>query len=335
MAESYRFFNSSETDVREYNAAEFAEYFSRFLSDGVYTENGTAGLKVVPGAGLAVDVQTGYAFVRGYLYKNDAVLNHTLDAADPSLDRVDRIVLRFDELAKTIGVIVKKGTVSSQPVPPALEVTSTVKEMSLAKVKVAKNATTIAAGNITDERFSEFCGTVSSLINVPVNDMWADWLTEKGDISNEWLAWFLSVQNDLGVRIMVGETEPDGIASGDIWFKELPDALEIYRRQSDGTDKAYYPTTKAENVVLENSKTIEEEIDDIYDKFGELTSSDVGLQNVTNDQQLPIAGGTMTGVLKAQTNVAYTTAQVRNVILSTGDAVLGSMSNGDIWIKYV
>ena len=167
MAESYRFFNSSETDVREYNAAEFAEYFSRFLSDGVYTENGTAGLKVVPGAGLSVDVQTGYAFVRGYLYKNDAVLNHTLDAADPSLDRIDRIVLRFDEIAKTIGVIVKKGTVSSQPVPRTLEVTSTVKEMSLAKVRIVKGAVAITAANITDERFSEFCGTVSSLINVP------------------------------------------------------------------------------------------------------------------------------------------------------------------------
>ena len=83
MAESYRFFNSSETDVREYNAAEFAEYFSRFLSDGYIRKMAQAGLKVVPGAGLAVDFRPDTLLSGGY-----AVLNHTLDAADPSLDRL-------------------------------------------------------------------------------------------------------------------------------------------------------------------------------------------------------------------------------------------------------
>jgi len=58
------------------------------------------------------------------------------------------------------------------------------------------------------------------------------------------------------------------------------------------------------------------------------------LNNVTNDKQMPIAGGTFTGVVKAQANTNYTTAQLRNVILSTDDAELSSMNNGDIWIKY-
>lgn len=39
--------------------------------------------------------------------------------------------------------------------------------------------------------------------------------------------------------------------------------------------------------------------------------------------------------LQAQSNTAYTSRQVHNVILSTGDAVLESMQDGDIWIKYV
>ena len=65
------------------------------------------------------------------------------------------------------------------------------------------------------------------------------------------------------------------------------------------------------------------------------TKSQVELSNVDNIKQLPIAGGTMTGVLVGQANTSYTTAQMRNVILSTGDAVLGSMGNGVIWIKYV
>ena len=40
----------------------------------------------------------------------------------------------------------------------------------------------------------------------------------------------------------------------------------------------------------------------------------------------------MTGALKAQANTDYTTAQIRNVIESTGDASGGN--NGDIWLKY-
>jgi hypothetical protein len=46
-------------------------------------------------------------------------------------------------------------------------------------------------------------------------------------------------------------------------------------------------------------------------------------------------GGILTGVLTAYSNTSYSTAQVRNIILSTGDATVGAMNNGDIWIKYV
>jgi hypothetical protein len=62
------------------------------------------------------------------------------------------------------------------------------------------------------------------------------------------------------------------------------------------------------------------------------TKTDVGLGNVDDVKQMPIAGGTFTGVAVAQTNTSYTTRQLRNVILSTSDPSGGS--NGDIWIKY-
>jgi hypothetical protein len=57
-----------------------------------------------------------------------------------------------------------------------------------------------------------------------------------------------------------------------------------------------------------------------------LDSDDVGA--------LPISGGTMTGTLVAQNNTAYTTKQVRNIFLSTGDPTSSVGANGDIWIKY-
>lgn len=64
-----------------------------------------------------------------------------------------------------------------------------------------------------------------------------------------------------------------------------------------------------------------------------VTKAQVGLGNVTNDKQMPIAGGTFTGVAKAQNNTSYTTAQLRNVFISTANPSGGN--NGDIWFKYV
>lgn len=63
------------------------------------------------------------------------------------------------------------------------------------------------------------------------------------------------------------------------------------------------------------------------------TPSGVGLSNVDNVKQMPIAGGRFTGLAYAQVNTSYTVAQLRNVILSTGNPTGGN--DGDIWIKYV
>lgn len=45
-----------------------------------------------------------------------------------------------------------------------------------------------------------------------------------------------------------------------------------------------------------------------------------------------ITAGTLGGTVVAQSNTAYTTAQVRNIVLSTEEPSGGS--NGEVWIKY-
>jgi len=62
------------------------------------------------------------------------------------------------------------------------------------------------------------------------------------------------------------------------------------------------------------------------------TKAQIELGNVDNVKQMPISGGTFTGIAKAQSNTSYTTRQLRNVIMSTANPSGGS--NGDIWIKY-
>lgn len=65
-----------------------------------------------------------------------------------------------------------------------------------------------------------------------------------------------------------------------------------------------------------------------------LNKQDINLGNVDNEKQMPIVGGTFTGIAKAHPNTSYTVAQIRNIILSPNDANVSAMNNGDIWIKY-
>lgn len=193
MAEHYRFFDSVEGDIREYLSKDFAEYFSRFLGDGIYQIDNKIGLQVMPSSGLGIEIGTGYAHIRGYFYHNDSTLAKQLDVADSVLDRIDRIVLRLDVINRSIQVVVKKGTFSSTPQPPEIKVSSTVKEMTLAQVRIRKGATSISAQDIIDERLSQNCGIVTLTVPVPQR----------------------------GAAIIFGSTEPDGLWAGDIWLKEL------------------------------------------------------------------------------------------------------------------
>ena len=202
MAEYFRFFDSTENDVREYTAAEFSEYFSKFLSDGVYTENGEMGLKVTTVNGFNIRVSPGYAFIRGYMYKNDADIEFTLEPPDVILDRIDRVVLKLDVINRTMNIQLKKGTMGSNPMPPPLIDDASVKELPIAQIRVNHGA---SSGIIKDERVP-----VSSLIEIPYEDM-----------VREFNEWFEERKQSVGIEVYSGKNEPTNIAPGDIWLREL------------------------------------------------------------------------------------------------------------------
>lgn len=76
------------------------------------------------------------------------------------------------------------------------------------------------------------------------------------------------------------------------------------------------------------------------DKFDEALKAFVTWFNATHLPEvessggMPLTGGTFEGIVTAQNNTSYTTKQIRNIILSTSDADVGLMANGDLWIKY-
>ena len=64
------------------------------------------------------------------------------------------------------------------------------------------------------------------------------------------------------------------------------------------------------------------------------TKTHVGLNNVDNVKQMPIAGGTFTGRAAAHSpDTGYTTKQLRNFFASTA-APTTEGENGDVWLQY-
>ena len=164
MAITYGFFNSINGD-RLYNADDISNFFYKLISDGVLATPST-NLQVQTSGGLKVNVQPGWGMINAKYINLTAVRQITLDAADIALDRIDRIVMRLDRENRRIVLAAKTGTPAASPTAPALTRTSSVWELSLAKIAVAAGATSITQAQITDERSNtSVCGYITGMID--------------------------------------------------------------------------------------------------------------------------------------------------------------------------
>lgn len=80
---------------RVYKAEDWAWYFATFIANGIFPKP-SDGLQVVAYSGMEIRVNAGYAFINGYAFRNPATLSVTLDTAEGALNRVDRVVVRWD-----------------------------------------------------------------------------------------------------------------------------------------------------------------------------------------------------------------------------------------------
>lgn len=169
MAEFSLFYDSVDSD-RNYSSEDFGKYFSSFLTNGI--KNGGNNLKVEATTQIMkVTVLGGIGFINGHFY----ILTENMDLSVDmdTQPRIDRVVLRHDA---TIGerrafVTIKKGTASSNPIPPELIRNANVHELSLAQIKITPTSTQIPQANIIDERFNQdLCGIINSLITLDTAD---------------------------------------------------------------------------------------------------------------------------------------------------------------------
>lgn len=156
-------FNSINGD-RKYKAEDFRNYFASFIGDGVFPNPSTQ-LQVISNNNMTITITSGKGFIQGAIYENTDNLILNIDTADGVLNRIDRVILRFDTLERNITCKIKKGTFASNPSPPNLQRDADAYELCIAEVRVDAGAISILQSKITDTRLSsELCGIVTQTV---------------------------------------------------------------------------------------------------------------------------------------------------------------------------
>jgi hypothetical protein len=243
MPEYSRFFDSTPEDERYYSADEFAEYFRRLLTNGIF--NGGTNLQVgCDGTNIMTYINEGFAWIEGYMYKIEGgpfYLTH--DLPDTQYDRIDRIVLRLDKSleVRAINAKVLKGTPSATPTPPALTRNDNVYEISLAQVRIEAGKSYIEAYQITDERLdNNVCGLVNSLIQADTTEIFnqfqAHYNAKSAEFEENWQTWLDTklpqFQQQWNDWFNTNTTNYD--TSWNTWFTQIQNAWNTFFSNAQG-----------------------------------------------------------------------------------------------------
>lgn len=161
----------------DFDAADVAAYLAGRTS-GVFSS--AEDFPVTAAGGLTVIVGAGRGWVHpsrftGYSITKREADTLTMPLADPSLPRIDRIVMRYDAGARAASLQVLQGTASSTPTAPAISRTELIYDLCLAEITRPAGSTSISTGQITDTRLDEaLCGLVrDGVTGIPTDELLA------------------------------------------------------------------------------------------------------------------------------------------------------------------
>ncbi len=161
----------------DFDAADVAAYLAGRTS-GVFSS--AEDFPVTAAGGLKVTVGGGRGWVHpsrftGYSITKREADTLALPLADPSLPRIDRIVIRYDAGARAASLQVLQGTASSTPTAPAISRTELIYDLCLAEITRPAGSTSISTGQITDTRLDEkLCGIVrDGVTGIPTDELLA------------------------------------------------------------------------------------------------------------------------------------------------------------------
>lgn len=163
-----------------------AEYVMRWLhgrTSGVFGAQNNAAVKVAGAMSVSVTDGVGWmangngngvVWWNSHNADNGTELTLTVSPADSTLNRIDRVIVEWPttNYADLPAIKILKGSGASNAVPPALTNNTTVRQISLARIRIPAGTTTITASMITDERMDKsVCGIVTESVSIDTSMM--------------------------------------------------------------------------------------------------------------------------------------------------------------------
>lgn len=143
-------------------AAEDAETYLCTRTSGVFSSDGHFAIEITDDR--QVTISPGLAWINNGDYTGKSVVNTSpvalaVPVADGSLNRIDRVVLRFDKALNRSDIMLLSGTPASTPVAPAISRTELVYDLALYDIAVAAGSIRVVNNNITSNLLNEeLCG---------------------------------------------------------------------------------------------------------------------------------------------------------------------------------
>ena len=229
MAERSGFFNAiKQTDGTydlTYDAVDFANYFNKIVSNGVFGSP-SGQLRVVPKSGLTITVKAGKAYIGGYWYELTEDVDMTVSANTGSYQKKYVVSLFLDTDNREIKLYVGERITDK---PQAIDKPYL---LWLATFELDAGVTTITQAMITDRRpDKDYCGYVTGLIDSVDYEgildqqtaQFNEWFDNvKGQLSGD-VATALQTEIDALPVVRSGTADPDNSVGkdGDIYIKIL------------------------------------------------------------------------------------------------------------------
>lgn len=242
---------------REYAAKVFADYFRKFLSNGVYfgeynnyKENS---MKVELDGGMNIKVLPGAGIIEGVDFENTEETIFTLDRPATGT-RIDRVVVQLNNSLDTRAtkLYIKQGNSSGVA---ELQRDANIYEICIAEV-TTNDASNLLESDIRDTRMNKIvCGVVSSLITI-----------DGEEIINEYKAYVDSIYEELvrkdqdiilDTGCIINDSEGRGLSKNDFTdaykrkLDELSNTIVMNRLDSSST---FYALSAAMGKKLNEDK---------------------------------------------------------------------------------
>ena len=174
---------------RVYSAATFAHYFSLLVQNGVFPDPSTGmQVKASSNPDMHVSIQPGSGWVNGYYITVEANAPEqlTVPTANPSLSRIDSVIMGLNYVDREVQLYIKSGAVSASPSAVSLQRDNDLYELELAQITVSAGMASITQASITDMRSNTSrCGIVKGMIDqIDTTDLFAQYDAE----FQEWFA---------------------------------------------------------------------------------------------------------------------------------------------------